>query len=69
MGEAVEEGLLLRRKQAPAEAGKATGMCWARGSGGKGIQTQRFRSEDLHAVFREPHHLVLLETGVGAGEL
>lgn len=38
-------------------------MCWARGSGGKGIQTQRFRSEDLHAVFREPHHLVLLETG------
>lgn len=33
------------------------------GLGGKRIQTQRFRSEDLHAVFLEPYHLVLLEIG------
>ena len=41
----------LRQEEAPAEAGKPTGECWASSLDGEGTQTQKFRSEDLRTVF------------------
>lgn len=40
-------------------------MFWASALGRKCTQTQRFRSEDMHAIFRNIYHLVLLEMEKG----